>query len=76
MQLNNRNALNPAGFTAEFNKTLEDSSFSKALKAAVFSGTCEEGEMIVKVTHGIQLQRVLRLAEWISLELLEKTIKE
>lgn len=30
--------------------TLEDRSFSKALNAAVFNGTWEEGGMAVKVT--------------------------
>lgn len=51
--LKKRNAISPASLTAEFNTTLEDRSFSKALKAAVFSGTWEEGEMAVKVTQGI-----------------------
>ena len=37
--LKKRNAPSPAGLTAEFNMTLEDRSFSKALKATVVSGT-------------------------------------
>lgn len=37
--LKKRNALSPDSLTAEFNTTLEDRSFSKALKATVFSGT-------------------------------------
>lgn len=51
--LKKRNAPSPTSLTAEFNMTLEDSSFSKALKADVFSGTWEEREMAIKVTRGI-----------------------
>lgn len=42
--LKKRNAPSPAGLTAEFNMTLKDRSFSKALKATVSSGNERKGK--------------------------------
>lgn len=74
--LEKRNTLSPASLTVEFNTTLEERTFNKSLKAAVFRGTWEEGEMVVKVTQGIWLQKVLKLAEFILLKVLERAKRD